>query len=148
MYICVYACAYIYVCSRKLEFEIPTKDLKPHTCHSTHSHTHAHMYIHTYIQVDKLTHTTGPRKLEFEVPTPVQSAIRAARIRAEALVDRPQTVMNIFEGFGKDMMKKWKMSPDGVVQMAMQVCNSCVCVYLCVYVCVCVCVPSDCDEYF
>eukprot|EP00960_Hanusia_phi_P062918 765304-Hanusia_phi.AAC.2 len=64
---------------------------------------------------------SSPAPLNFEVDSALESRMREARSRAEALTRNTHTHMLSFSSFGKEKFKTWGLSPDGVVQMAIQI---------------------------
>mmetsp|Transcript_29710 Transcript_29710/g.95051 ORF Transcript_29710/g.95051 Transcript_29710/m.95051 type:complete len:290 (-) Transcript_29710:85-954(-) len=62
-----------------------------------------------------------PVALQFEIDSAMENRMREARKRAEALTLNTHTHMLRFSSFGKEKFKLWGLSPDGVVQMAIQI---------------------------
>ncbi|KAJ2608217.1 Carnitine O-acetyltransferase mitochondrial [Coemansia sp. RSA 1804] len=62
----------------------------------------------------------APEQLRFVTPPPVVRAIEEAGNRFKSVVDQHQLRVLQYEGFGKDEIKKLGFSPDGFVQMAIQ----------------------------
>ncbi|KAJ3021209.1 Carnitine O-acetyltransferase mitochondrial [Thoreauomyces humboldtii] len=60
-----------------------------------------------------------PRKLPFDVSN-LEAPIKTAEKNFDALIARHDLRVQAFYGYGKDLIKKFKMSPDAYVQMAIQ----------------------------
>ncbi|KAG9413958.1 hypothetical protein AC1031_013160 [Aphanomyces cochlioides] len=63
---------------------------------------------------------TAHERLEFKVNNADHQAIEAAVVRATADTANNQTHLLRYKGYGKNTIKTWGLSPDGVVQMALQ----------------------------
>jgi hypothetical protein len=70
--------------------------------------------------VSSSSSSPAPLKLTWNISPDVQKAIAAAENRAAKDVANVETTMLSFSGFGKNTIKRWELSPDGVLQMAFQ----------------------------
>ncbi|KAL7750452.1 Carnitine O-acetyltransferase mitochondrial [Sorochytrium milnesiophthora] len=61
-----------------------------------------------------------PQRLEFTLTPTLRDAIAEAQKGFDAVVDAHELQVLAFDGYGKGLMKKFGMSPDGYVQMALQ----------------------------
>uniref|UniRef100_A0A7S0MIS1 Choline/carnitine acyltransferase domain-containing protein n=1 Tax=Cryptomonas curvata TaxID=233186 RepID=A0A7S0MIS1_9CRYP len=71
-------------------------------------------------EVSSLGAGSGPKALPFEVPPALEPALATARREAEEMTRTCRTAILQYGGYGKQRIKQWKLSPDGLVQMAMQ----------------------------
>ncbi|KAJ3346348.1 Carnitine O-acetyltransferase mitochondrial [Entophlyctis luteolus] len=62
----------------------------------------------------------APEKLTFEVSAPLASEIAIAEKKFEELVGRHELTVVVFDGYGKNAIKKFGCSPDAYAQMAIQ----------------------------
>lgn len=61
-----------------------------------------------------------PSELVFQINPQVHEAIKDAELRFEDLISRHELTVLAFQRFGKNMIKKFKASPDGFAQMVIQ----------------------------
>lgn len=61
-----------------------------------------------------------PKKLLFELSEPLVAAIQAAGDQFDKAVANHDLRVVVFEGYGKNLIKKLQISPDGYAQMAIQ----------------------------
>ncbi|XP_062847047.1 carnitine O-palmitoyltransferase 1, liver isoform isoform X1 [Trichomycterus rosablanca] len=62
----------------------------------------------------------GPQHLQWDIPEECQSVINSSLKVANALADDVDSHIFPFNNFGKGLIKKCKISPDGFIQMALQ----------------------------
>ncbi|KAI9495160.1 acyltransferase ChoActase/COT/CPT [Zychaea mexicana] len=62
----------------------------------------------------------APSELQFQINSQVDQAVRAAEARFDQLIANHDLTVLAFQGFGKNLIKKFKTSPDGFVQMVIQ----------------------------
>ncbi|KAJ3328249.1 Carnitine O-acetyltransferase mitochondrial [Blyttiomyces sp. JEL0837] len=62
----------------------------------------------------------APQKLEFKLSSNLTKAIVAAEEKFDKLVDQHELKVVAFEGYGKNLIKKFQVSPDAFAQMAIQ----------------------------
>ena len=79
--------------------------------------------LSTLLQTQKSTETvdTSPRKLEWELPASVRSAIHFAEVKVSDLIMQNETRVLEFTDYGKRFIVSHNMSPDAFVQIAMMV---------------------------
>ncbi|KAF4520959.1 hypothetical protein B566_EDAN011595 [Ephemera danica] len=61
-----------------------------------------------------------PKKLTFIVTDEIQESIKTAKVNLQKQIDDFDMRCYVFSPFGKDMIKSLKISPDGFIQMAIQ----------------------------
>lgn len=62
----------------------------------------------------------GPQELTFVLNKDIESAIALAETHFDALVGKHEMTVLAYQSFGKNQIKKFKCSPDGFAQMAIQ----------------------------
>ncbi|KAI9090270.1 acyltransferase ChoActase/COT/CPT [Phlyctochytrium arcticum] len=84
-------------------------------------------WIATGLSRDAINHgskssssSVTPRKLEFDVTPAITDKIQTAEQHFDALVAKHDVRVQAFFDYGKDLIKKFKTSPDAYVQMAIQ----------------------------
>ncbi|KAI9248557.1 acyltransferase ChoActase/COT/CPT [Phascolomyces articulosus] len=63
---------------------------------------------------------TAPAELQFHINAQVDQAIQESGARFDKLIADHELTVLAFQGFGKNLIKKFKTSPDGFVQMVIQ----------------------------
>jgi len=61
-----------------------------------------------------------PQRLQFRLSHAMKDAINEACRTFDDMVESKELSVCMFHGFGKDQIKKWKMSPDAFAQLAIQ----------------------------
>lgn len=61
-----------------------------------------------------------PQELKFKVNDQIQQAIKSAESNFDELVSKHDLTVLAYHGYGKDLIKKFKASPDGYTQMVIQ----------------------------
>ncbi|KAJ3101774.1 Carnitine O-acetyltransferase mitochondrial [Phlyctochytrium planicorne] len=83
-------------------------------------------WVLTKLAKNELDHGTTleqlptPRKLEFKLTSDLISAITKAEKKFDDLIARHDLKAVVWEGYGKNLIKKFQLSPDGFAQMAIQ----------------------------
>ncbi|KAM8891227.1 carnitine O-palmitoyltransferase 1, liver isoform 2-T2 [Spinachia spinachia] len=62
----------------------------------------------------------GPQKLSWDIPAECQEVIQSSLTLARALADDVDSHIMPFNDFGKGLIKKCRISPDGFIQLALQ----------------------------
>ncbi|KAI8868308.1 acyltransferase ChoActase/COT/CPT [Ramicandelaber brevisporus] len=85
-------------------------------------------FVNTSIATNKLNNgpaearaiLPAPQRLQFGVDSNVAAAVREAEREFDALIDAHQLKVLAFEGYGKNLIKQFKLSPDAFAQMTIQ----------------------------
>ncbi|KAG5457238.1 MAG: carnitine O-acetyltransferase [Olpidium bornovanus] len=85
-------------------------------------------YICSQLAANKVDHgdpiprssLPGPQELKLEVNDEIIEAVEAAGKAFDALVDKHELRVCVFKGYGKDLIKKFRLSPDAYAQMVIQ----------------------------
>lgn len=64
--------------------------------------------------------TLAPHRLDWNVPNAILASLPQKLAMAEGMVGSLDLKVAMFEGFGKNKIKGWQLSPDSFVQMALQ----------------------------
>ncbi|GAB1597880.1 carnitine O-acetyltransferase-like [Argonauta hians] len=62
----------------------------------------------------------APVKLHFNIGRDVQAAIEASKIEIDSMIADIDLTVTSYKSFGKDFIKSMKLSPDGLIQVALQ----------------------------
>jgi Choline/Carnitine o-acyltransferase len=94
----------------------------PHT--HAHTHIHAHTHAHAHARARARAHARTRTRTRTHARTRTRTRARQAAVQAKAEHAKASAALGLkvlnFEGFGKSSFKRWQLSPDAGVQMALQ----------------------------